>query len=583
MSTSTLSFLSGRPSVEEIDVKIDSLNREITRIQADIRRINEHKNTHLLSISRLPLDVLSDILEALARAPAPQSPTFTPEAGAYAHRDLLPATQVCRRWRHLALHSPRIWGCISACAPLRVVELFLERSGAAPLYLCGSSADGLRDGCVHAALGHLYHVQEITLKTEGRAADAWVARIAAEPTPQLELLSLEDATPSASKVFQFAAAGDAFPALRHLSLSGYTFKASTLGSLTNLRTLTISSKRAAYHGTQRITPQHTDPVAFFALLNGLPLLSSLNLTNTLAEQTRPAPPLAVSLPNLAHLSIEDPDISNLALTARITAPRLKTVKLLHSGKASAAGAAPAIAAIYASRAPFPPGARAEFELYSWTYSFARVRVWAGCPSGSGLTSGSGSGSGSGGRAAEPAPPLFDLQVHGTGDFGAEGLVFTLCPPTDVPPAFHYYSEDGYTARDPLAAFRRTVLGDLRRTTDAHFDYTIDLLYALGGDAPDPRAPYADHRDARADDGDDDSILALPALERIVLWGDMPILPRDATLARLKHRLRARKAAGAPVRTWVVAPGVLTREEIAGFEGIVDVVESPEVAVSRRYC
>ncbi|KAF4578283.1 hypothetical protein EYR40_001555 [Pleurotus pulmonarius] len=569
---STSSFLSGWPSVEDIDVKIASLNRDIARIQADIRCINEHKNTHLLPVSRLPLDVLSDILEALARAPAPQSPISTPDIGAYAHRGLLPATQVCRRWRHLALHSPRIWGCISVCAPLRVVELFLERSGAAPLYLHGSSEHGLREGCVRAALDQLHRVKEIALKTEGRTADAWVARIAAESTPQLELLSLEDATPSTAEVFQFAAAGDAFPVLQHLSLSGYTFKASTLGSLTGLRTLTISSKRAAYHGPQRTTPQHTDPVEFFALLNGLPLLSSLTLTNALAPQTRPAPPLAVSLPNLAHLSIEDANIFNLGLMARITAPRLKTTKLLHRGKATVAAAAPAIAAIYASLAPFPPGARAEFELYSRTYTtFARARVWAHA----------GGPSGSGEPVDGSAAPLFDLQVHGTGNFEAEGPVFALCPPTDVPPAFHYYSEDEDSARDPLSALRRTVLSGLRRTTDAHFDSFIDVLYALGGDA-DAEVPADSSGGAGAGAGAGDRVLALPALERILLWGHMPILCQDKMFARLKHRLRARKAAGAPVRTWVVAPGALTREDIAEFEGIVDVVESPEVAVSKRY-
>lgn len=48
------SFLTGRPSIQEIDEKIESLNHEISVIQAEIRCLKEHKNTHLLTVSKVP-------------------------------------------------------------------------------------------------------------------------------------------------------------------------------------------------------------------------------------------------------------------------------------------------------------------------------------------------------------------------------------------------------------------------------------------------------------------------------------------------------------------------------------------------
>ncbi|KAG9225743.1 hypothetical protein CCMSSC00406_0007753 [Pleurotus cornucopiae] len=173
------------------------------------------------------------------------------------------------------------------------------------------------------------------------------------------------------------------------------------------------------------------------------------------ESTVARSPLRHVLPNWTHLSIEDADIANLGMTACITAPRLKAITLLHKGKADAKTAAPVIAAIYASLAPFPLGARSQFKLHTRRKSESGVS------------------------------PLFELKVHGTGNFEAEG---------PVPPAFHYYSDDEHTARDPLSAFRRNVLSGLRCTTDAHFDSMIDVLYALGGDAPAPAIPDTDRAD-----------------------------------------------------------------------------------------
>lgn len=165
------SFLTGRPSIQEIHTKIESLNHEISVIQAEIRCLKEHKNTHLLTVSKVPTDILSIMFEALTldatfpSAPKPQE--------AYAH--LLPATQVCRLWRAVALDSPCLWGCIFAFAPPRIVRLFLDRAASAPLYLRGSG--GFNEESVLAVLNHLDRLKEITLqgamRTRGSGASHW--------------------------------------------------------------------------------------------------------------------------------------------------------------------------------------------------------------------------------------------------------------------------------------------------------------------------------------------------------------------------------------------------------------------------
>ncbi|KAF4562437.1 hypothetical protein EYR36_004167, partial [Pleurotus pulmonarius] len=70
-----------------------------------------------------------------------------------------------------------------------------------------------------------------------------------------------------------------------------------------------------------------NPIDFFSALNDLPHLSSLTLTNALAQPTGPPPSLSINLPSLTDLSITDDDIRNIGLMACITAPRIETITL----------------------------------------------------------------------------------------------------------------------------------------------------------------------------------------------------------------------------------------------------------------
>ncbi|KAF9494048.1 hypothetical protein BDN71DRAFT_1014098 [Pleurotus eryngii] len=418
------SFFRSSPNLGEVDAKIQDFKHQIDLIQGEIRRLEEYKNTRLLTVSKLPPEVLSMVFESLALEATPHS-YYTCDA----YKHLLPATQVCRPWRQVALDSPRIWGCIFGFASPRIVELFLERAKSAPLYLVAPGYYS-NEKTLLAVLNHLDRLKEINLGCKPE----WVKRIISEPTPQLEVITLKNASQSSPDALQFLA--DAFPVLQHLSLTGYTLQTRRTASLTNLRSLIIKSDR---HGGNS---SRTDTVELFTMLNDLALLSSLTLIDALAPLGGPVSPLSVDLPSLRHLSIQDNDISNLGMVSCIIAPLIKTIQLIHSGRADAEIATPIIAAIY-SKLPNVHHSHSAFMLHATQYSdsHAHVRMWVGRTI----------------QERESDTAFFDLRVSGTGDLQTEGAVLTLCPSNDLPPILHIHSDVESFNDDSLDTQRERIL------------------------------------------------------------------------------------------------------------------------------
>lgn len=524
------SFFSSSPNLGEVDAKIQVFKHQINLIQGEIRRLEEYKNIRLLTVSKLPPEVLSMIFESLAFSAPPRHDSYYTR-DAYGH--LLPATQVCRQWRQVALESPRIWGCIFGFASPRIVELFLERAKSAPLYLLAPGYYS-NEKTLLAVLNHLDRLKEINLECKPE----WVKRIISEPTPQLEVITLKNASHSPLDGLQFLA--DAFPALRHLSLTDYTFQART-ASLINLRSLMIRSNR--YGGKF----SRTDTVDLFTMLNDLPLLSSLTLIHTLAPLDGPVPPLSVDLPSLTHLSIQDNDISNLGMVSCIVAPLIKTIQLIHSGQADAEIATPVIAAIY-SKLPNVPHSHSAFMLHATQYSdsHAHVRMWAGRTI----------------EERESDTAFFDLKVSGTGDLRTEGAVLTLCPSNDLPPILHLHSDVESFNDDSLDTQRERILRQLKDVTVLHSHRLIDITLVLC-DTP------AKRRQARS----------LPSLKTIILNGSRGIKYKQRVLARLMKQLEARRALGTGVETWQLRPNQLSPSDLEQFEDIIDIEVVEEVEVS----
>ncbi|KAF4604354.1 hypothetical protein EYR40_001533 [Pleurotus pulmonarius] len=528
-------FFSKSPNIEEIDTKIKSLKHQITVIQGEIRRLEEYKNTQLLTVAKLPPDVLSIILESLA-LDAPPSSISGREACAH----ILPATHVCRLWRQVALNSPRVWGCINGFASLPIIKMFLERSKSAPLCLWNPTTYTRNvSQKVLAVCNHLNRVRKIIL----RCNPEWAKQIISAPTPQLEILSLRSNS-SDNTTDLFVISADTFPSLQHLSLIGYIFKAS-IGSLNNIRSLLITP--SDHGGWRRSKINHADPLEFFAMLSGLPFLSSLTLIDALAPLKGPIPLLSVALPSLTHLLIQDDEISNLGMMSCITAPLIE-VKLWHTGEANAGTAYPAIAAIY-SNLPDIPHSHSKFTLCTAangrhpSWFGAHVQIWTGCPV----------------EKREAVIPFFDLKVSGTGDLGAEGWAFTLCPTTTLPPTLHFRSDVESHNYDSLAPYREHIFRQLKAVTELHSDRLIDISLILCDTPSDPS-----------------EAMSLPSLRKIIT--NIPdIKYKQRVLSRLRKQLGARKAVDAGIEIWQIDRRRLSPSDLEQFAGMVNIAEVPTPA------
>ncbi|KAL4257121.1 F-box domain-containing protein [Pleurotus pulmonarius] len=522
------SFFSSSPNLGEVDAKIQGFKHQIDLLQGEIRRLEEYKNTRLLVVSKLPPEVLSMIFESLALDTTPRS-YYARDA----YKHLLPATQVCRAWRQVALDSPRIWSCIFAFASPRIVELFLERAKSAPLYLMAPGYYS-QELVLLAVLNRHDQLKEIDMDCKPE----WAKRVVSESTPQLEVISLRNASYSSFDALQFLA--EACPVLKHLSLTGYTLHTRTT-SFTTLRSLIIKSGRCDGDFTR------TDTVDLFTMLNDLTLLSSLTLIDVLAPLGGPVLPLSVDLPSLTNLFIQDSDISNLGMMSCITAPLIKTIKLIHSGRADAEIVTPVVAAIY-SKLPSVPQSNTTFMLHATQYSdtYAHVKMWAG----------------SSYEERESSTPFFDLKVSGrAGDLRAEEVVLTLCPSNGVPPILHLYSDVESFNDDSLDKQRERILRQLKDVTELHSFRLMDITLVLC-DTPGKR------KQAKS----------LPSLKTIVLHGSRGIKYKQRILTRLIKQLEARKAVGARVESWLLRPNQLSADDIEKFEGIIDIdIVEDEVA------
>ncbi len=145
-----LSFLRSSPSLEDVDSRSIQIEREVARMQDEIRLLAEYKNTRLIGVSKVPSEVLLLVFELLVldTVECPKRGVWRP------YTDILSATQTCHSWRQIALDSPRIWTIIHGSVPLSLVRLFLERAKSAPLYF-RAPYDRLRGVNVTTVLEHL--------------------------------------------------------------------------------------------------------------------------------------------------------------------------------------------------------------------------------------------------------------------------------------------------------------------------------------------------------------------------------------------------------------------------------------------
>ncbi|KDQ19248.1 hypothetical protein BOTBODRAFT_27833 [Botryobasidium botryosum FD-172 SS1] len=134
----------GAPQVDvfsEVDKRIEEMRDLEVQLFICRAAMQEFRNrcTALVPINRLPPECISQIFIMGANPEPPDKddpdayePHWYPEKPF-----CLTVSTVCRRWRDVALHTPRLWSCIEFLdvAPFKYSELMLERSRGCPLYI----------------------------------------------------------------------------------------------------------------------------------------------------------------------------------------------------------------------------------------------------------------------------------------------------------------------------------------------------------------------------------------------------------------------------------------------------------------
>ncbi|KAG6886709.1 hypothetical protein C0995_005722 [Termitomyces sp. Mi166 len=159
-------------------------------------------------------------------------------------------TQVCRRWRSIALNAPRLWSHIDVC-DARLLSVSLSRSATAPLHLISSSLfwkfsagtvscganESLQSLALHA--GYIHSIDILLFPEDIMSLFSIAASTSTSPCPSPSLPHLTTLTlkvpPVASNFdLDLDLAPMHFPALRRLALFSVSIPWTTCAGLTHL-------------------------------------------------------------------------------------------------------------------------------------------------------------------------------------------------------------------------------------------------------------------------------------------------------------------------------------------------------------
>ncbi|KAK6992100.1 F-box domain-containing protein [Favolaschia claudopus] len=124
------SLAADRALLEDLDGQISELERSLAVLLQQKSAVKERLGAYKYPVLSLPNEIISEIfirfLPAYPECPVswgPRSPTFL--------------TQICRRWREVALSTPALWRALSLSDGLgqQLGDLWLDRAGSCPLSL----------------------------------------------------------------------------------------------------------------------------------------------------------------------------------------------------------------------------------------------------------------------------------------------------------------------------------------------------------------------------------------------------------------------------------------------------------------
>ncbi|KAJ7875445.1 hypothetical protein B0H13DRAFT_2201207 [Mycena leptocephala] len=143
----------GRARVAELEAQISHLERSLSALRIEKRLAQERLDSYKYPVLTLPNEIISDIFMHFL----PPYPLFPPLIGLLSPTLL---TQICRKWREIALGTPALWSAISYHdsinmpfdVAIHAFDIWLNRSRCCPVSLQFDANDSRVDAAEFLAM-----------------------------------------------------------------------------------------------------------------------------------------------------------------------------------------------------------------------------------------------------------------------------------------------------------------------------------------------------------------------------------------------------------------------------------------------
>ena len=248
------------------------------------------------------------------------------------HATTIATTQVCQRWRAVALDYSLLWGRIinyEEHSPSRIAML-LARSGSSLIDVGGDSVfEAVKLQNPRGKLVLQYIFQQITrLKTFSLhiRRDPWASicrSFLSHPAPNLEFLNLITSCPFPDCLYPNPLFTNVAPRLRRLHLQRclIDFSSSVLSNLTELSVRDVLTP-SMWSASEQSHPLKVAPsvAGWLRVLKNIPTLRFLTLSSAISHFTEPDPLPVVNLPYLTLLTIGARFYQGMSLIDHINIP-----------------------------------------------------------------------------------------------------------------------------------------------------------------------------------------------------------------------------------------------------------------------
>jgi hypothetical protein len=154
-----------RARVADLEAQISYLERSLSALRIEKTLVQERLDSYKYPVLELPNEIVSDIFMQFL----PPYPLFPPLIGPLSPTLL---TQICRRWREIALGTPALWSAITSYhdsinipfdLAIHAFDIWLNRSRCCPLSMRISPSSGQLDVLAAVALHHTMGTSETLL------------------------------------------------------------------------------------------------------------------------------------------------------------------------------------------------------------------------------------------------------------------------------------------------------------------------------------------------------------------------------------------------------------------------------------